>query len=156
MSRKIISIIIAATMTVTLGIGLCACGSEPQTATITLPSNQTTGYAWTATQTITDNAGESNCFDITDEYVEPEDTGGMVGVPGQQVFTLKPLTAGKVDVTLKYSRSWEPSDEDDEIIYTFEIDDDLQIECIGKAMQYDNDRGSLLEEYEEAPDPVIE
>ena len=156
MLKKAISIFIASVVTVALGIGLCGCGSEPQTATITLKSNQTTGYAWVAKQTVSESNKEGHCFEITDEYVEPEDTGGLVGVPGEQVFTLKPLTSGKVDVTLTYCRSWEPSDKDDTVTYTFEIDDDLQIECVGKAMEYDSDKGSPLEEYESPPEPVIE
>ncbi len=155
MTKKAITILISAVMTLTLGIGLCACGEKPQTATITIDSNQTTGYAWTATQTITDNAGESHCFEISDEYVEPEDTGGMVGVPGQQVFTLKAVEAGKVDVNLTYSRSWDPSKEDDQVVYQFSVDKDLQIEYIGCSVSMMSE-GSILDNYDTAPEPVIQ
>ena len=154
MLRKIISILIAVTITVTLGIGLCACGEKPQTATIKLDSNASTGYAWTASQTITDNAGESHCFEISDEYVEPENTGGLVGVPGQQVFTLKAHEEGKVDVKFVYSRSWDPSEEDTYVTYQFEVDKDLQIVCTGSGMGYED--GSILETYDNPPEPVIE
>ena len=155
MFRKAITILTAAAMTLSLGIGLCACGSEPQTATITIDSNQTTGYAWTATQTIKDNAGESHCFEISDEYVEPEDTGGMVGVPGQQVFTLKAVEAGDVDVSLTYSRSWEPSKDDDQVVYHFSVDKNLQIEYTGCSIAMSTD-GSILDIYDTAPEPVIQ
>ena len=152
--RTGISIVIAAVLIITFGFGLCGCGEnpDPQTATITLKSNASTGYAWVATQTITNNAGESDCFEISDEYVEPENSEGLVGVAGQQVFTLKAVNPGEVDVTLKYSRSWEPSDDDDTVIYQFEIDKNLQIEYKGQYSAISE--GSSMDE--EFPDPVIE
>ena len=156
MLKKAITWITIITTAAVLGSGLCSCGKQPQTATITLDSNVSTGYAWVAAQTITDNSGESHCFDISDEYVDPEETNGMVGVPGKQVFTLKALEPGNVDVTLKYTRSWEPSNDDDQIVYHFTIDKNLQIECVGSGMVNTDGNGSVLDNYENPPEPVIE
>ena len=73
---------------------LAACAKkEPQTATVSLPSNPTTGYSWKVTQS-------NEIFDITSEYVQGE--GGAVGAGGYETFTLTPTGSGEDAVIFEY------------------------------------------------------
>ena len=72
------------------------------TLTVTLESNETTGFQWELAS-ISDPAvleKESNTYEA------PEDTG-MVGVPGKEVWTFKALKTGASTISMEYSRSWE-------------------------------------------------
>lgn len=105
---------------------ISACGKKvptPQTVTITLASNPTTGYSWQASQT-------EELFKIDSSYSEKEHPEGMVGVGGNETFTFTPLKAGKTEVTLTYARPWEGGEQSDQIVYVFEIDNDLQVKMI--------------------------
>ncbi len=70
--------------------------------TVTLGSNQTTGFKWELAE-ITD---ESVLEYVDDEYVPPEDTG-VVGAGGKEIWTFKALKKGTTEVSMEYSRSWE-------------------------------------------------
>ena len=70
--------------------------------TVTLGSNQTTGFKWELAE-ITD---ESVLEYVDDEYVPPEDTG-VVGAGGKEVWTFKALKKGLTEVSMEYSRPWE-------------------------------------------------
>ena len=103
-----------------------ACGKEspaPQTVTVTLESNPTTGYSWQAAQT-------EELFKVDKSYTEKEHPEGMVGVGGNETFTFTPLKAGKTEVTLTYARPWEGGEQADQVVYTFEIDKNLQVKML--------------------------
>lgn len=105
---------------------ISACGKEtptPQTVTVTLESNPTTGYSWQAEQT-------EELFKIDSSYSENEHPEGMVGVGGNETFTFTPLKAGKTEVTLTYARPWEGGEQADQVVYVFEIDNGLQVKMI--------------------------
>jgi len=70
--------------------------------TVTLGSNQTTGFKWELAE-ITD---ESVLEYVDDEYVPPEDTG-VVGAGGKEIWTFKALKKGTTEVSMEYSRPWE-------------------------------------------------
>jgi len=70
--------------------------------TVTLGSNQTTGFKWELAE-ITD---ESVLEYVDDEYVPPEDTG-VVGAGGKEVWTFKAVGKGTTELSLEYSQSWE-------------------------------------------------
>jgi len=70
--------------------------------TVTLGSNQTTGFKWGLAE-ITD---ESVLEYVDNEYVSPED-GGVVGAAGKEVWTFKALKEGESTVSTEYSRPWE-------------------------------------------------
>ncbi len=70
--------------------------------TVTLGSNQTTGFKWELAE-ITD---ESVLEYVDDEYVPPEDTG-VVGAGGKEVWTFKALKKGTTEVSMEYSQPWE-------------------------------------------------
>ena len=70
--------------------------------TVTLGSNQTTGFKWELAE-ITD---ESVLEYVDDEYVPPEDTG-VVGAGGKEVWTFTALKKGTTEVSMEYSRPWE-------------------------------------------------
>jgi len=70
--------------------------------TVTLGSNQTTGFKWELAE-ITD---ESVLEYVDDEYVPPEDTG-VVGAGGQEVWTFTALKKGTTEVYMEYGRPWE-------------------------------------------------
>lgn len=100
-----------------------ACGKEapqPQTASFTLDSNPTTGFSWQVTQS-------EELFKVESDYKENEHEEGMVGVGGKETITLTPLKPGKTEVTLTYARPWEGGEQADQLVYSFEIDKNLQI-----------------------------
>ena len=136
--RRLIILVLAAVMM------LAACGKEapmPQTVSITLDSNPTTGFSWQVTQS-------EELFSVEMEYVEDDHAEGMIGVGGKETITLTPLKAGKTDVTLTYARPWEGGEKGDQIVYSFEIDKELQVKTV--------DSYSLgTEEIVSTPEPVI-
>ena len=69
---------------------------EPQTATVSLPSNPTTGYSWKVEQS-------NDLFEITSEFAEGE--GGALGAGGTDTFTLTPQASGETAVMFMYGRS---------------------------------------------------
>lgn len=90
---------------------------EPQTATVSLPSNPTTGYSWKVEQS-------NDLFEITSEFAEGE--GGALGAGGTDTFTLTPQASGETAVMFMYGRSWEEKPES-EIVYNVKIDKNMQI-----------------------------
>ena len=70
--------------------------------TVTLGSNQTTGFKWELAE-ITD---ESVLEYVDDEYVPPEDKEVM-GAAGEEIWNFKALKKGTTEVSMEYSRSWE-------------------------------------------------
>ena len=90
---------------------------EPQTATVSLPSNPTTGYSWKVEQS-------NDLFEITSEFAEGE--GGALGAGGTDIFTLTPQASGETAVMFMYGRSWEEAPES-EIVYNVKIDKNMQI-----------------------------
>ena len=123
---------------------LSACGKEtpaPQTVTVTLASNPTTGYSWQATQT-------EELFKIESVYKENDQPEGMVGVGGAETFTLTPLKAGRTEVTLTYARPWEGGEQADQVVYVFEVDKNLQVTML-------NGYGTGVDDPVPAPTPEI-
>ena len=123
---------------------LTACAKEtpaPQTVTFSLDSNPTTGYGWQAVQS-------EELFRIESAYAENAHPEGMVGVGGVDTFTLTPLKPGVTEVTLTYARPWEGGEQADQIVYTFEIDKNLQVKMI-------NGYSTGVEEPVPAPTPEI-
>ena len=90
---------------------------EPQTATVSLPSNPTTGYSWKVEQS-------NDLFEITSEFAEGE--GGALGAGGTDTFTLTPQASGETAVMFMYGRSWEEVPES-KIVYNVKIDKNMQI-----------------------------
>ena len=90
---------------------------EPQTATVSLPSNPTTGYSWKVEQS-------NDLFEITSEFAAGE--GGALGAGGTDTFTLTPQASGETAVMFMYGRSWEEAPES-KIVYNVKIDKNMQI-----------------------------
>ena len=90
---------------------------EPQTATVSLPSNPTTGYSWKVEQS-------NDLFEITSEFAEGE--GGALGAGGTDTFTLTPQASGETAGMFMYGRSWEEAPES-KIVYNVKIDKNMQI-----------------------------
>jgi predicted secreted protein len=74
-----------------------------QTITVQLSSNRTTGYSWNENAAISDPAVLSQSGY---NWVPPADTGGKVGVAGNEVWTFKALKAGKSTVYEEYGQPW--------------------------------------------------
>jgi len=73
------------------------------TFTVTLCSNATTGFQWSESAQISD---QTVVQQTGHEFVSPENTG-LVGAPGNEVWTFKALKKGTSTVTMEYSRPWE-------------------------------------------------
>jgi predicted secreted protein len=105
---------------------LSACGKEapaPQTVTFTLDANPTTGFSWQVSQS-------EELFTVETAYAEREHKEGLVGAGGTETVTLTPVKAGKTEVTLTYARPWEGGETADQIVYTFEVDKDMQVKTL--------------------------
>jgi inhibitor of cysteine peptidase len=73
------------------------------TFTVTLCSNATTGFQWSESAQISD---QTVVQQTGHEFVSPENTG-VVGAPGNEVWTFKALKKGTSNITMDYSRPWE-------------------------------------------------
>lgn len=125
---------------------LTGCGSaKPQVMKLSLDSNPTTGYSWTIVQ-------EPEIFEVGEEYLESKSEEGMVGVGGQQVFTLAPKKAGTSEVTFTYARPWEDPDADSTVIaYTVKVSNSMQIKVESTKFAGGDD----INELPQVPEPVI-
>jgi inhibitor of cysteine peptidase len=84
------------------------------TFTVTLCSNATTGYQWSESAQISD----TTVVQQTDhKFVSPENTG-MVGAPGNEVWTFKAVKKGTSTITMEYSRPWEGGEKG---VWTFNL-----------------------------------
>ena len=102
---------------------LSACGREapePQKVSISLDSNPTTGFSWQVSQS-------EELFTVESVYEADKAGEGLVGVGGTETITLTPVKPGKTEVTLTYARPWEGGEQADQLVYTFEVDKDLQV-----------------------------
>ncbi|MBQ9644122.1 MAG: protease inhibitor I42 family protein [Lachnospiraceae bacterium] len=117
---------------------LAGCAKKPQTVTVTLPSNPTTGYSWECTQT-------EPLFDISSEYVENEKSEGMVGVGGKDIFTLTPAKAGETQVTFAYGQHWDGGEQGDSITYTLKVKNNLSVEEVAMTGEFAGETDSLPE-----------
>ena len=145
MSKKGIGCLIALGCMLLLTAG-CA-KKEPQTATLSLQTNPSTGYEWFVTQ-------EPELFDITSELAEDadEDDENLVGAPSTEVFTLTPKAEGTTQVSFAYARSWEDEEPNTEVTYTIKVTKDMQISVEATAANLPGDADTLPE----VPELVIE
>ena len=68
---------------------------------VTLESNASTGFEWVLV-----NIGDETVLKKTaNTYEAPEDTG-MVGAPGEEIWTFKALKKGTSTIAMEYSQSW--------------------------------------------------
>jgi inhibitor of cysteine peptidase len=70
--------------------------------TITLPSNQTTGYSWR----LGIQLNKSILTFVGSQYNAPSNTG-MVGQGGTETWTFQAAGRGKQSITMEYARPWE-------------------------------------------------
>ena len=100
---------------------LSGCGnSNPQTATLELESNPTTGYSWRVEQ-------NPEIFDIETDYVENSSDTEAVGVGGAETFILTPKEEGETEVAFYYERSWEEDTPATVLTYNITVDKNKQI-----------------------------
>ena len=70
------------------------------TLTVTLDSNQTTGFSWGLKE-----IGDTNVLQETDnKYVAP--TSSLMGAGGKKVWNFKALKAGTTTLSMDYSQPW--------------------------------------------------
>lgn len=102
---------------------ISACGQpkpEPQKVTFSLASNPTTGFSWQLVQS-------EELFDVESVYTAEKQSELVTGTGGTETFTLTAKKAGTTTVTLTYARPWEDGEQADQLVYTFEIDRNLQV-----------------------------
>ncbi len=84
---------------------------------VNLDANATTGYEWNAYI-----EGES-IVERKSAYIAPEDTDGMVGVPGEWEAEFTALEDGESTITFVYSRPWDSSDVAETIVISVTVED---------------------------------
>ena len=118
---------------------LSGCGeSKPQTATLTLPSNPTTGYSWRVEQ-------EPELFEITSEYAEDAETEGLVGAGGSETFTLTPKEAGDTEISFYYEQAWDKDSLAERLTYKISVDDNMQISVEAQSGEVPGDESTVPE-----------
>lgn len=113
---------------------LSACGQSkpPQTVTIPLASNPTTGCSWQVSQS-------KELFTVESSYSSDETEAPSVGAGGTETFVLTAKEPGTCEVTFSYVRPWEETEEPDEqVVYTFKVSRSLQVEMLS-AVGYSSD-----------------
>lgn len=71
--------------------------------TVTLCSNQTTGFSWSEQAQI----GDQTLLQQTGhEFISPGEKG-LLGAAGEEVWTFQALNKGEATVSMEYSRPWE-------------------------------------------------
>ena len=91
-----------------------------QALALTVESNPTTGYSWTAAQ-------EQELFDVRSYYTSEYRAEPVSGAGGRQVFILTPKQPGTATVVFTYARPWEQGGVDPQFSCTFEVSDELGI-----------------------------
>jgi inhibitor of cysteine peptidase len=77
--------------------------------TVTLGSNQTTGFSWSEYAEIGD---ETIVQQTSQMYFDTStETPPIPGSPGEEVWTFKALKKGTSEVSMEYSRPWEGGEE---------------------------------------------
>ena len=84
------------------------------TLTVTLCSNQTTGFMWSETAQISDQS----VLQQTDHRFVPPEAEGVVGAAGKEVWTFNALKKGTSTVSVEYSRPWEGGEKG---VWTFNL-----------------------------------
>jgi len=86
---------------------------------VTLCSNPTTGFQWPEKAQV----GDSKVLEQKSyKFVEPASTG-MVGVPGNSVWTFEAIGPGTSTVYLEYSRNWQGGEK---AVQTFKLNVKVQ------------------------------
>ena len=71
--------------------------------TVTLPSNPaSTGFEWELTDITDETVIELTGY----QFVPPEETG-LVGAPGEEIWTFRAINEGESTVSMEYRRPWE-------------------------------------------------
>lgn len=100
---------------------LSGCGDKsPQTATLALPSNPTTGYAWRVEQ-------EPEIFDVASDYAEEKTDEEIAGAGGTETFTLTPKEAGTSTVSFYYEQPWDKDNDPTRLNYEIKVDKNMQM-----------------------------
>ena len=118
---------------------------NPQTATLEVPSNPTTGYEWTVTQ-------DPELFEISSTYKADEENEGVVGAGGTQTFVLTPKEAGNTTVEFLYERSFEENSTEMRLTYGIKVSKDMQITVESFTGELPGDAETMPE----APELTIE
>ena len=105
-----------------------------QAVAVTLASNPTTGFRWTAAQ-------DSELFAVRDCYVSRPQSAPVSGSGGWQTFVLTPTQAGTAQVSFTYARPWEDGGAARELSYTFTVSEDFRITFSADGSAADPERG---------------
>ncbi len=126
------------------------CGKkEPQTATLTVTSNPSTGFEWFVEQ-------DPELFDVASAYEEAgegeDEDEALTGVAGTEIFTLTPKAEGSTTVNFYYERSWEDEEPEARLTYNVKIDKNMQITVESSSFELPGDSTVMPE----IPELVIE
>lgn len=140
------SLFVMITVLMAAAFAFTGCGnSQPQTATLALSSNPTTGYSWRVEQ-------EPEIFDITSEYVQEQADEEMVGVGGTETFTLTPKEEGSTEINFYYEQSWDKDSLATHLTYRVSVDSNMQITVEAQSGELPGEQS----EVPEIPEMVIQ
>ena len=136
--------------------------ASPESYGITLVENATTGYLWS--------------YAVSDETVlsviDGEQAAGdesLAGAPGTHSFSVVGVAAGEASVTFTYSQPWDGGETGESFIFTFAVDEALQITILDTQSnpgesdpdliiltQYEDPATGLVWDYELSDDSVLQ
>ena len=135
--KKSLFVMIAVLMAAAFAFTSCG-KSQPQTATLALSSNPTTGYSWRVEQ-------EPEIFDITSEYVQEQADEELVGVGGTETFTLTPKEEGTTEISFYYEQSWDKDSLATRLTYQVSVDSNMQITVESQSGELPGDESEMPE-----------
>lgn len=80
--------------------------------TLTLEENPTTGYQWVFAVT-SEGQTSTGLEAVSDEFKQSSSSNQVVGAPGKHEYKFKGVQEGTYWINFTYSRSWEPSADDE-------------------------------------------
>ena len=98
----------------------CLAESAPETLTVELEGNPTTGYEWTA------SCDKDGIVSVESRYTSDATDEALCGVGGEYTFTVTGVAAGEVTVSFAYGRSWEDAPIST-VVYQLSVDEQLNV-----------------------------
>ena len=126
MKRKFIFVLAALLILTAVFAGGCAFNmfskDGPNTATIKLEGNPTTGYNW-----VYSLVPDGIIKEVSSEYKQDSNLSNNSGVGGTFIFKFESVAPGEAELVFQYLREWENQPPADAIAYKVIVDENLNL-----------------------------
>jgi len=126
MKRKLIFVLAVLVIFASVFAGGCVFNifskDGPNTATIKLEGNPTTGYGWYYSV-----VPDGIIKEISSDYKQDFNPLGKNGVGGTFIFKFESVAPGEATITFEYYRDWEDDPPVDTVVYLVTVDEGLTL-----------------------------